>query len=146
MKEPSVSFPLEDVEALPEILEALHRANRIDLVTTWLAEHGITDRSTIGIDAIRLALDPILKARRGEARLTADCIALAIGMYREDGRSISDIARDWGITRQSAHARVRRICRTLRIPATDCSKRFDAGDTYKITNFRHPAQQLEEAA
>ena len=50
MKEPSTDSLIEDVEALPDILSALNRSGRIDIVTDWLAEKGIGGRE-VGLDA-----------------------------------------------------------------------------------------------
>lgn len=255
MKEPSTNFPLEDVEALPEILNALNKAGRIDIVTDWLSDRGIISAKvsragciagsipqedidaipeilnglykagridlvtdwliksgvilfTAGLDVCRLILDLFTHAKlpRYEAECTAlacelyksegrtiddvanawnldseivaqrvnaikillgvdgvspgawadavynvihlvlsskspkrecVCIQLALGLDRHEGKSISDISRRWGIARQSAHARVQRVCLALGVPAVDCSKSVEARETYAVTNFRH---------
>jgi hypothetical protein len=139
MKEPSTDFPLEDVEALPEILGALNKSGRIDIVTDWLAKHGVThgEADFPSVDAIRIALDLVLKAPAGKSRLCAECVALALGLYREEGRNISDIARAWGISRQSAQAMTARICIALGVPIVETGKSIAARETYQETNFRH---------
>lgn len=138
MHEDSIDFPLEDVEALPEILDALHRAGRIDIVTDWLSQHGITQSEHgPGLDAIRVALDLVLKAPAGKSRLVGECVALSLGLYREEGRNISDIARTWGISRQSAQAMTARICTALGVRMVDTGKSIAARETYQSTNYRH---------
>ena len=142
MHEDSIEFPLEDVEALPEILNALNKAGRIDIVTDWLSQHGITQNGQgPGLDAIRVALDLVLKAPSGKSRLVGECVALALGLYREEGRNISDIARTWGISRQSAQAMTARICTALNVRMVDTGKSLAARETYQTTNFRHPQQK-----
>lgn len=138
MHEDSIDFPREDVESIPEILEATHRAGRIDLVTDWLAKRGLMQSDGgPGLDAIRVALDLVLKAPAGKSRLVAECVALALGLYREEGRNISDIARTWGISRQSAQAMTARICVALNVRMVDTGKSLAARETYHSTNYRH---------
>jgi DNA-binding NarL/FixJ family response regulator len=131
-------FCPEDVESIPEILQSLLDSNRIDLVLDWLDSRGIATKGRVAVDAIRILIDRILKARKGEARLEAECCAIALGLCVESGDSYAEIGRRWGISRQSVEKRVQNICAALKIRSTTRSKSKASSKKYSAGNYRHP--------
>jgi hypothetical protein len=103
------------------------------------------------IDADRMLEHPALQSFVAEAirrtinlirvdsfpRLQADCIVIAIGgELREDGTTLSmtEVARDWGITKAAVSKRVARIRANLHLPTNRNLKSDESRKRYAVTN------------
>lgn len=138
---PKLQMCAEDVEALPEILQAAEDAGKLSVVTDWLQARGHM-HSDSGAEIIRPLLDIALASEAGAVRLTLECAALALDLDICTGsRTITAIAKRYGITRQSVDRRFQKICKQLNITDTIVSKSKASRETYKLTNHRHNKNQ-----
>ncbi len=70
-------------------------------------------------------------------RLQADCIVIAIGgELREDGTTLSmtEVARDWGITKAAVSKRVAKIRENLELPTNRNLKSDESRKRYALSN------------
>jgi hypothetical protein len=79
---------------------------------------------------------------RGQARpaLTCDALAIAFGMHIGEGRSLEEIAKSHGITKQALSKRAIRICNELGLQPSPLMRSVKSRDSYRIKQRqRHAA-------
>lgn len=138
---PKLNMCAEDLEALPEILQAAADSGKISIIVDWLEKRGYMENGD-GREMLRPLLDLALDAEAGAVRLTLECAALALDLDIHTGsRTLTAIAKRYGITRQSVDRRFQKICKQLNIADTIVSKSKSSRETYKLTNHRHNKNQ-----
>lgn len=128
-----------DVAEIRDYVRELIRDGRVFILLRVLDELGI---STGKAEVIRPALDLILKARAGEVRLEAECVALALGLFAHEGITYTEIGDRWSRSRQVIQSRVKKICVALGIETTQCSKSIASREVYRKRNHRHAKKTL----
>ena len=67
-------------------------------------------------------------------RLEAECISLAFGFGAARGKTMTEVAQQYGVTRATVSKRVREIQRAFNLPVSEFMKSDRARDTYALTN------------
>ena len=78
---------------------------------------------------------------RSQARpaLTCDAIAIAMGIHIGEGRSLEEIAKAHGITKQALSKRVIRICDDLHLPPSVLMRSVESRESYRIKQLERHA-------
>lgn len=69
------------------------------------------------------------------ARLTVDCLYLALGDADLENETMTSIAAKWGITKAAVSKRVKKISQDLHLPPTANNKSRHASRRYAQTNL-----------
>jgi len=78
---------------------------------------------------------------QGNARLTLECLAVAIGLNIYNGDSMSDIARRHGVTRAAVSKRCVDITRKLRLLPSRAMRSLKARKTYQQSQIQSKTTQ-----
>lgn len=78
---------------------------------------------------------------QGNARLTLECLAVAIGLNIYNGDSMSDIARRHGVTRAAVSKRCVDITRKLRLLPSRAMRSIKARHTYQRSQIQAKTDQ-----
>jgi hypothetical protein len=127
-----------------------HRTECVDTLNELVAEFGdlcvvdaifessLSERlKTVGGDQMRvgrMVVAEICQARN--MGMTADLIALALGLGQRAGQSLTDVARRHGVTKQAASHALGVIVKRLDLPRVYCQLSDQARESYRAQNRR----------
>lgn len=72
---------------------------------------------------------------KDRARLTLDCLYIALGDAEIEGVSMTEMSQRHGVTKAAISKRVREIREDLHLPRTGFNKTADACEKYRFTNI-----------
>lgn len=116
-----------------------------DYASASYEHHPVDDIEPIDVppderaDAIRTLL-AIIVSRKNKA-LAVECLCIATGLGFAEGKTMTDVARRFGIKKQTVSKDVRQMMDELNLPPSPYMRSMASRETFRLTNC-HPTQKL----
>ncbi len=120
------------------ILEQFHSAAGPTAISAMLAAYHEEDFVTRSSNLLRRVL--VLIGSQRNPALTCQAISIATGTYLGEGKSLEEIAKMHGITKQALSKRTIRICQELDLPPSRLMRSKESRESYRLKQRqRHAA-------